>query len=414
MIRASIQEYRLRRVCEAFATLPQRYQGCDGRRGVCEIRLTDIHRSWRVELDSSRCRVEARHDRKADVLIETDAGTWLALREGKLSGLDAYARRRLRVSGDIDLAVAFEGFFELPGGRPPKLRMNRIQAGKATISTLSTGEGSATVVLIHGLASNKSSFYETVPALARRYRVHAIDMPGFGYSSKPLIAAYDAPWFARAMRRWMDAMGIERAHLVGNSLGGRVAIELALTEPDRVASLSLLAPSMAWRRRRELVPLLKLLRPELSVLPHQIRPAMIRRQFEAMFARPERIDSSVAELALEEFCSHYRSRAARMALYTTARNIPLEEPFGPSGFWTRLAGLKRPTMFVWGDRDRLSPAGFARHVGELLPDARMELLEECGHAPQIELPGQTNRLLLDFIGRYAAKSDDKSRALETA
>ena len=106
-----------------------------------------------------------------------------------------------------------------------------MQAGKARISTLTAGDGVETVILIHGLGSNKTSFYETVSALTPQHTVHAIDLPGFGSSSKPLRAPYDAAWFARAVTRFMDAMGIERAHLVGNSLGGRVAIEVGLREP---------------------------------------------------------------------------------------------------------------------------------------------------------------------------------------
>src|SRR5262249_41110852 len=160
----------------------------------------------------------------------------------------------------------FEGFFRLPNGRHPLLRIHEVKAGKARISTLTAGDGIETVILIHGLGSNKTSFFESVSALTPRYTVHAIDLPGFGSSSKPMRAPYDAPWFSRAVTRFMDAQGIQRAHLVGNSLGGRVAIEVGLSEPDRVQSLSLLCPSLAWRKRRHFVPLVKLLRPELAAI----------------------------------------------------------------------------------------------------------------------------------------------------
>src|SRR2546421_645229 len=81
------------------------------------------------------------------------------------------------------------------------------------------------VVALHGLGGTKASFLPTLAALADAYRVIAVDLPGFGESDKPIGAAYDAPWFARATTALLDALGIERAHLVGNSMGGRVAIE---------------------------------------------------------------------------------------------------------------------------------------------------------------------------------------------
>src|SRR5581483_4501343 len=150
-------------------------------------------------------------------------------------------------------------------------------------------------------------------------------------------------------------------------------------------SISLLSPALAFRRRRALVPLVKLLRPELAAIPHAMRAALVRQQLWAMFARPERLDPAIADVVADEFCRTYRSRAARVAFYAAARNIYLDAPWGERGFWTRLAELEPPALFVWGDCDRLVPAGFARHVGEVLPSAQQVVLAECGHVPQVEL-----------------------------
>ena len=172
-----------------------------------------------------------------------------------------------------------------------------MRAGKARISTLTAGDGIETVILIHGLGSNKTSFYETVSALTPQYTVHAIDLPGFGSSSKPLRAPYDAAWFARAVCRFMDARGIS-AGPSGRQLArgaggdrGRAAASRARAEPQP------LSPSMAWRRRRHFVPLVRLLRPELAAIPHTFGDALVRQQFWSMFSRPERIHPHRADVA---------------------------------------------------------------------------------------------------------------------
>ncbi len=391
---------RLRRVEGAFDSLPERYLGApEAFNASYRIELEDLAMGWQVELDGDECIVTSDSPDPADIVIGTDSKTWLELREGRLSGLDAFRSRRLWARGDLDLAIGFEGFFRLPNGRLPLLRVHEVNAGKAKISTLTAGSGLETAILIHGLGGTKSSFYETVSALASEYTVHAIDLPGFGASSKPARAPFDPAWFSRAVIRFMDELGIKRAHLVGNSLGGRVAIEVGLTAPNRVRSLSLLTPSLAWRKRREFVPIVKMLRPELAAIPHKMSSYVVRRQFWSMFGRPERLHPSVADLAVEEFVAGYRNHAARVAFSSAARNIYLEEPNGPDGFYERLSQLQPPAMFVWGDEDPLVPLAFCVHVTESLPDARQVVLNECGHVPQVELPEDTNGLIVDFMAR---------------
>ena len=405
------------RVEEAFATLPDRYLGAEpGFAATYEIRLGDVGRTWHVRVSGERCEVRSTPTGETDVVLGTDAGTWLALREGRLSGIDAFAGRRLYVRGNLDLALAFEGLFRLPGDRPPLLQISRVETGGPAISTLIAGGGPEQVVCLHGLGSNKASFFETISALSPEHTVHALDLPGFGSSDKPAPARYDAPWFAQSVRGYLDAMAIDRAHLVGNSLGGRVALEVALAHPDRVATVSLLAPAVAFRRRRELALLVRLLRPELAAIPHPMSTAQVRETFWGLFARPERLDPATADVVAEEFCQTYRTRSARVAFYAALRNIYLDAPHGERGFWTRLSDLEPPALFLWGDHDRLVPAGFARYVAEALPGARQEILADCGHVPQVELPERTNAKIAELIeansapAAVATNSHGRSRA----
>lgn len=407
---ASLHEERVRRVKQAFAELPGRYVGAAADfSAVFQIRLGDVGRAWEVRARGSRCEVSPSPAREPDVVIGTDASTWIALREGRMSGLDAFSQRRLYTQGDVDLALAFEGLFHLPGGRQPLLRMTETHTAAGRLTSLVAGNGPEQVVCLHGLGSSKSSFFETVAALDSRYTVHAIDLPGFGASDKPARAPYDAMWFASAVRGYLDEHAIERAHLVGNSMGGRISLELGFAHPDRIASLSLLAPALAFRRRRQLVPLVRLLRPELAAIPHPLRAATVRAHLWSMFAHPDRLDPAAADIAVEEFCRSYRSRAARIAFFAAARNILLDEPHGVDGFYARLSGLRPPALFVWGDADRLIPAAFSRHVAQALPQAEQHVLEECGHVPQIELAEHTNALVGAHIRRTEGGSGRRFR-----
>jgi pimeloyl-ACP methyl ester carboxylesterase len=389
---------RLHLVEEAFRTLPERYLGAPpGFDATYHVRLGDVGHTWEVRATEHGARVRRGITRrKPDVVIGTDAATWLQLREGELSGIEAFSQRLLYCRGDLDRAVGFEGLFRLPNGRPPLVRIHDVHLPGRSVSTLTTGEG-PDVLLLHGLGATKASFFDTAAALARDgYRVHALDFPGFGGSSKPATAPYSSRWFADSVIGVMDALEIDRAHLVGNSMGGRVAIEVGLRAPERVAGLALLCPAVAFVRR-DFQPLVRLLRPEFGLLPHKFGRGMVARQLGSMFADPGALDPSVADVVVDEFQRIYSSAGARLAFLSSARNIYLEKPFGRGGFYPRLADLEPPALFVWGAEDQLIPSGFKRHVAQWLPSAEQIVLAGCGHVPQIERAEQCNGLLRRFL-----------------
>src|SRR3954466_8007775 len=397
------------RVAEAFATLPSRYLGAEpGFDATYLIRLGDIGRCWEVRCTALGARVRAgATQRRPDVVIGTDAETWCALREGELSGIEAFSQRRLYARGDLDLAVGFEGLFRLPSGRPPLLRIHDVPVGRLKISTLTMGEG-PDMLLLHGLGGAKSSFFDTAAALRGRYRVPGGGLPGFGASSKPATATYNADFAAKAVIAAMDSLNIERAHLVGNSMGGRVAIEVGLQRPARVGGLALLCPAVAFVRR-DWHWLVRVLRPEFGLLPHSLGRRRIEAQFWALFADRDLVDPSVADIVVDEFERIYRDAGARLAFLASARAIYLETPFGRKGFYPRLAGLRPPALFVWSSHDRLIPERFRPHVepclphvARWLPQAEQVVLQGCGHVRQVERPDQTNGLLERFFARVDA------------
>jgi pimeloyl-ACP methyl ester carboxylesterase len=301
------------------------------------------------------------------------------------------------VRGNLDFAIAFEGMFRLLGGRPPLLAVHDVPVGRLRISTLTMGEG-PDVLLLHGLGGTRASFFETAAELSRHHRVHAPDLPGFGSSSKPALGAYNARWFADIILGLMDELDIERAHFVGNSMGGRVALETALVAPARVGALGLLCPAVAWVKRG-FHPVVRVLRPEFGLLPHAFSRKTVAAQFWAMFCDRDLIDPAVGELMVDEFRRIYQSAGARYAFLSSARNIYLERPFGRGGFYPRLSELQPPALFIWGSHDPLVPAAFSRHVRQWLPSAEQVTIDQCGHVPQVERPEETNELLMGFFAQ---------------
>src|SRR5436305_2863872 len=369
MARTLDQNQRLDQAEAGFRTLSDRYLGADpGFEATYHIKLCDLGHTWEVRCtrDAALVRKGASR-RKPDVTITTDSETWARLRGGELSGVEAFQRRLLEVRGNLDYAVAFEGLFRLPGGRPPLLQIHDIPVGRLRISTLTMGKGED-VLLLHGLGGTRASLFEIAGTLSSRYRVHVPDLPGFGSSSKPALGAYNAPWFAQAMLGLMDELGIETAHVVGNSMGGRIAIEMGLRAPQRVNGVALLCPAVAWIKRG-LHPVVRLLRPEFGLLPPGFRRSTVASQFWSIFHNRDAVDPAVGELMVDEFRRIYHSPGARYAFLASARNIYLEAPFGARGFYPRLAGLVPPALFVWGSHDSLVPAAFSRHVRRWLPGA---------------------------------------------
>jgi len=364
----------------------------DAPAGRARLRLAvEPEGSWDLVVDGGRRELErAREAARADARLCADAATWERIAGDVRGGMDAFRRGRLTIRDDLHLGV---GFLAATSGmtEPGRLELGRVRTSLGDIAVARAGEGFP-VVMLHGLGGTKASFLPTVAALADRYRVLAIDLPGFGDSVKPVGAPYDPRFFATAVRGFLDACGIERAHLIGNSMGGRVALEVGFRHPERVERIVGLCPALAWLRDRPWAPLVKALRPELGLL--QIAPRPVVEEFVRRFV-PGGHDGWAA-VGVDEFLRAYLTPRGRAAFYASLRNIYLDEPEGKEGFWTRLRALESESLFVWGRHDRLVPIAFARHVREALPAAQHVELR-CGHVPQLESPRETHAAIARFL-----------------
>jgi pimeloyl-ACP methyl ester carboxylesterase len=361
--------------------------------------------SYDVTIRGSEARLKpANLSEKPDATVTADEPTWRKIEEDLRGGMEAYHKGRLAIRNNLHMGV---GFLAATAGQsdPGRLEFHRVKTRRCHMSYLQAGTGDP-VICIHGLGGTKGSFLPTVAALADEYRVIAFDLPGFGDSDKPIAVPYDAEYFADATAAFMDELGIEQAHLIGNSMGGRVALELGFEHHERVNKIALLAPSLAWLRERRWAAPLKLVRPELGLLqiaPRPIVEGIVKRLI-------PNADDGWTAAGIDEFLRAYLQPRGRAAFYAAARNIYLEEPHGENGFWTRLAALEKESLFVWGRRDRLVPISFARHVEKALPAAQHVELD-CGHVPQVERPKETHRAVRAFFhAREQARAAGQRRA----
>jgi pimeloyl-ACP methyl ester carboxylesterase len=386
---------------EVLRTLADRFDATafDAPAGTARLRLrVSGDRDWDATVEHGLMRLAPANGDRPDARLAADPATWRRIADDLRGGMEAFNRGKLEIRDDLHLGV---GFLAATSGMtgPERLELGRVRTGIGEIALLQAGSGDP-VLLLHGLGATKASFLPTVAALAGDFRVYAIDLPGFGDSAMPVGAPYDPQFFARSAVAALDALGIERAHVVGNSMGGRVALELGFEHPERTGRLALLSPSLAWLRERRWATLLRAVRPELGLL--QPAPRMVVDRITRAVV-PGAKDGWSA-VGVDEFLRGYLTPRGRAAFYAAARNIYLEDP---DTFWSRLRELQGEALFVWGRQDRVVPIGFARHVREALPAAEhLEL--DCGHVPQLEAPRATHAAVRSFLAQAPVRATSRA------
>ena len=255
------------------------------------------------------------------------------------------------------------------------------------------------VLLLHGGgpgASGLSNYSRNVQALATRFRVLVPDMPGYGKSSKAVDTADPFGSIASAMLGLLDALDIERAHLVGNSLGGACALRLALDRPDRLGRLVLMGPGGIGVSQGKPTPgLMRLLTYYAGEGP----------TFEklAAFIREDLVydSSSITEDMLRE-------RFESSIDAEVVANPPLRAPKDPEVFKRmdllldpRLEAFDHPTLVLWGTEDRVNPSSGAQLLQAKLPVCDVRLFSRTGHWVQWERADEFNAAVAAFLGADA-------------
>lgn len=356
--------------------------------------------NWTIDIQ--RGRAEARRGGPASptTTVRASLGVLNDVVSGKRSGIGAFLDGDLTVRGNLALALQLDGLF--PSAEPDDVSRTHTRsttaAGIETFYLESGPVDAPPVVLIHGLSATNASMLPLIPPLSGDFHVLAPDLPGHGgtqATGDAHAAEFLGNWLLEFLRQTCDRPAV----LIGNSLGGRTALEAGLSSPYEVRGLVLLCPAVAFRKLRQFVPVVRLVRNEIAALPVRVPRAMATRGLRNLFADPTRLPEPWYDAAIDEFIRVLGIRSNRLAIFSALRHIYLDEPFGEGGFWDRLPTLRPPALFLWGDHDVLVPPGFAKFVADALPSAESVVLEDCGHVPQFEYPELTAYLAREFIAR---------------
>jgi 2-hydroxy-6-oxonona-2,4-dienedioate hydrolase len=244
------------------------------------------------------------------------------------------------------------------------------------------------IVFLHGTSGHLEAFVRNVPRFAARYRVHCLDMLGHGYTDNP-GGDLRIPRYVDHLCDYLDAQGIERAHFVGESLGGWVAGRLAADHPDRVAKLVLVAPG-GTVANPEVMQRIKRSTRE-AVLGDDRR--LTRKRLELLMHDPVNVSDELVDVRHAIY--HRPAFVAGIDHLLALQEMPNRVPDLLSA--EQMARITAPTLIVWGAENPFGDVPEARRMEESIPGSKLEIFAECGHWPQHEHAARFNDLALGFL-----------------
>lgn len=253
------------------------------------------------------------------------------------------------------------------------------------------------IVLVHGMAGSAATWDRVIPALAERFAVLALDLPGHGSSAKPADGDYSLGSFASVVRDLMMTLGVDRGTIVGQSLGGGVAMQFAYQFPSRCERLVLVGSGGLGR---DVSPLLRILAlPGVEFLYPAIFAPVLRDAGRGVLGGLRRIGlrpSAYADQIWQSYESLTES-TTRSAFARTLRSVVDVTGQRVSARDRLPLAREVPTLIVWGADDAIIPSTHATDAAATLPDSRVEIFERVGHFPHCEDPDRFIRVLTDFI-----------------
>jgi pimeloyl-ACP methyl ester carboxylesterase len=288
----------------------------------------------------------------------------------------------------LALAIGARRVFETPAAVPPPGpgEKDTVVDGVRWRSREVEGRGEVVVVFVHGLMASSESWHKALVSASGGRPGIAVDLPGFGYSSRPWPRDYSYGGQAAALLDFLDRREIKRVVLVGNSLGGATALAAAAARPDRVAALVLVdSPSSFWKMPWSL-RLLKA--PIIGELAGQLacRPFFAWGLRHVLFARGDRPSEETVDAYWRPITVPGTRRAALAAARSSSDELVKIESI-----------VRVPTLVLWGRDDRLIPEATGRSLSERIPGSRFLMLPDAGHVPQEEQPETFSRDVTAFL-----------------
>ena len=253
------------------------------------------------------------------------------------------------------------------------------------------------VVMLHGGgpgASAWSNFGRNLPVFATRYRTLLVDQPGFGDSDKPDITGQFFTFSADALLGLLDKLGIERAHLVGNSLGGGTAVRFALRHPDRAGRLVLMAPGGLS---------LNVFSPDPTegikkLYGFSAPPGPSKEKLADFLKTLVYSQELITDELVEERFQHASAPESLRAMASMGASFTRPDTFEEGLLWREAYRLRQRVLLIWGREDRVNPLDGALAAVKLIPRAELHVFGRCGHWAQLERFDEFNRLTMDFLG----------------
>ena len=274
----------------------------------------------------------------------------------------------------------------------PSLSPQTIQINGNTIFYTVKGVGRP-LVLIHGYGAGIWVWEKQIEVLSKRYRVYALDLIGHGFSDRPKIP-YTPETYIDFLNRFMDGAGIEKATLVGNSMGGGVAWATAILFPERVERLILIdcvPPDVLSEVKNESFRMLAAIK-DIPALPYLVMAVRNRNSIRKVLLE---CVSDIKLITPEVVNRQYqlsRIEGTTWALYSTFRHgkeaLKLKDQFSL---------IRKPTLFIWGERDLILPPSLGEYFHRVMAGSKFRVIKKSGHIPMWETPDKVNQAIIDFL-----------------
>jgi pimeloyl-ACP methyl ester carboxylesterase len=271
--------------------------------------------------------------------------------------------------------------------------LKRIDVDGTPVNYVDVGSGGQEpVVLVHGLGGQWQNWLENIPRLAQERRVLALDLPGFGLTPEPKDGEISISGYGRCVDSFCDKLGLGEVDVVGNSMGGFVAAEVAIQFPERVSRMALVSAAGITSADALQAPILTIGRLASAIATNTAA------RYRRLAARPITRHASLAlvarhprllkpDLAYEGFF-----KGAGKDGFNAALRACLDYDFRD-----RLPDVKVPTLIVWGEKDSIIPVRDANEFERLIPDSRKVVMKDTGHIPMAERPQAFNDVLVEFL-----------------